>query len=163
MSDSDESMEDAPETTSVNTKKNAEVSPSQGASNSSSEFESSDESSSEIQTTYVSHSARQVDFFTNSLLLSIANFRKRRDSYRPPVSGHPQRSLDLQQLYHPPFRTSRVNKFSILQHRHIYPYQKSNKLHSERRHRENQFCHIKVWITVSWKPPGNRSRAPRRC
>ena len=57
VSDSDESMEDAPETTSVNTKNNAEVSPNQGASNSSSEFESSDESSSEIQNTYVSHSA----------------------------------------------------------------------------------------------------------
>ncbi|KAI7977319.1 hypothetical protein EIK77_004735 [Talaromyces pinophilus] len=53
MSDSDESMEDAPETTSVNTKKNAEVSPDQEASNSSSEFESSDESSSEIQNTFV--------------------------------------------------------------------------------------------------------------
>lgn len=57
MSDSDESMEDAPETTSVDTKKNAEASPNQGASDSSSEFESSDESNSEIQNTYVSHSA----------------------------------------------------------------------------------------------------------
>ncbi|EEA20711.1 hypothetical protein TMatcc_000700 [Talaromyces marneffei ATCC 18224] len=49
VSDSDESMEDAPETTSVNTKKNAKVSPNQGATESSSEFDSSDESSSETQ------------------------------------------------------------------------------------------------------------------
>jgi hypothetical protein len=56
VSDSDESMEDAPETTSVNTKRNAKVSPSQGTTNSSSEFESSDESSSETQNNkYESH------------------------------------------------------------------------------------------------------------
>lgn len=66
-SDSDESMEDAPETTNVSKKKNAEVSPNQESLNSSSEFESSDESSSEIQTTYVSHFARHVNFLTNNL------------------------------------------------------------------------------------------------
>lgn len=122
MSDSDESMEDAPETTSVNTKNNAKVSYNQGASHSSSE--SSDEVSSEIQNTYVLYSACQVEFYTNSLLVSIANFQRREDSYRPPVSDLPQRNLDLQQLYHLPFRISRINKFSILQHRHLYPYQK---------------------------------------
>lgn len=93
VSDSDESMEDAPETTNVNNKKDAQVSSNQEASNPSSEFESSDESSSEIQNTYVSHSARQASFFTNSLLLSIAYFRRIRDSYRRPVLDHPQRKL----------------------------------------------------------------------
>lgn len=122
VSDSDESMEDAPETTSVNTKNNVQVSSNQDASDSSSE--SSDESSSEIQNTYVSHSARQVEFFSNGMLLSTANFQRRRDSYHPPVSDLPQRNIDLQQLYHLRFRTSRVNKFSILQHRPLYPYQK---------------------------------------
>lgn len=121
VSDSDESMEDAPETTSVNTKNNAKVSSNKDASDSSSE--SSDESSSEIQNTYVSHSARQVEFFSNGMLLSTANFR-RRDSYHPPVSDLPQRNIDLQQLYHLRFRTSRVNKFSILQRRPLCPYQK---------------------------------------
>lgn len=66
-SDSDESMEDAPETTNVSKKKNAEASPNQESLNSSSEFESSDESSPEIQTTYVSHFARHLNVLTNNL------------------------------------------------------------------------------------------------
>lgn len=73
VSDSDESMEDAPETTSVNTKGNAKVSPSQGTTNSSSEFENSDESSSETQNNkYESHLLVNLTFFTNSFLFLIA-------------------------------------------------------------------------------------------
>jgi hypothetical protein len=90
VSDSDESMEDAPETTSVNNKKDTSVSSNQKATNSSSEFESSDESSSETQTTKYVGSARLVDLFTNSFLLLIAYLQRKRDSYLPPVSDHPQ-------------------------------------------------------------------------